>query len=160
MSDPTSTPPGEGLQSQMRTQKEEAEQLVTLLKEWQGLEDSGIRHLCRVRAKTKNRVLRQVLSIIMHDSAQHRRIQAILLEGLTEEAFSLSPEEVGEIWSEIEHHDEVERASIAKAQEARKKTTNPVVRYFLSYLLADEEKHHRMLEGLEDIKRNLYPYGW
>jgi hypothetical protein len=142
------------------TQKQEHEQLVALLREWQELEDQGIRHLCRVRAQTRNRLLRQVLSVIMHDSAQHRRIQAILLEGLTTEAFSLTPEEVGAIWTEIEEHDKVERASIEKAVEARKSTKNPIVRYFLSYLLADEEKHHRMLEGLEDIKRNLYPYGW
>ena len=142
------------------TRKEQDAQLVTLLREWQELEDRGIRHLCQVRAQTKNRLLRQVLSVIMHDSAQHRRIQGILLEGLTKEAFTLTPEEVGEIWSQIEEHDKVEREAIEKAAEARKATTNPVVRYFLSYLLADEQKHHRMLEGLEDIKRNLYPYGW
>ena len=143
-----------------RSQREETAQLVQILQEWQELEDIGIRSLCRIRAQTKNRLLRQVISIIMHDSTQHRRVQAILLDGLTNEAFSLSPEEVAEIWTELEKHDRLEQASIEKANAARKATSDPIVRYFLSYLLADEEKHHRMLDGLEDIKRNIYPYGW
>ncbi len=143
-----------------RTQREDMEELVQVLREWQDLEDSGIRTLCKLRSQTKNRLLRQVMSIIMHDSSQHRRVQAILLDGLTKEAFSLTPEEVGEIWTGIEEHEKLERASIAKAHAARKSTRDPIVRFFLSYLLADEEKHHRMLEGLEDIKRDLYPYGW
>jgi len=143
-----------------RSQKAETEKLVELLQEWQALEDHGIRWLCQTRAQTRNPLLRQVLSIIMHDSTQHRRVQAILLEGLTKKAFSLTPEEVAEVWEQLAEHDKTERASIEKAKEARKATTHPIVRYFLSYLLADEEKHHRMLENLEDIKRDLYPYGW
>jgi rubrerythrin len=142
------------------TQKQEMEALVELLKQWQKLEENGIQFLNELKAETPNPILKEVVDIIQHDSAQHRRVQQLMIDGLTKEAFSLSPEEVAEVWGKLEEHDKLEEQAIAMAQEARRTAGHPVIRYFLNYLLADEEKHHRMLENLEDIKRDLYPYGW
>ena len=135
-----------------QTHAEERVDLRSLLEEWQLLEERGIQALSKLRAQTRNRALRQVLSIIMHDSTQHRRVQGILLDGLENGTFDLSPAEVNAIWSGIEEHEKLERASIAKANFARKATDDPVIRYFLTYMWADEEKHHRMLGGLEELK--------
>jgi hypothetical protein len=33
-----------------------------------------------------------------------------------------------------------------------------VQRYLLEYLLADEKKHDQLLEKLEAIKKDMYPY--
>ncbi|MHC4472713.1 MAG: hypothetical protein ACYS99_17315 [Planctomycetota bacterium] len=142
------------------SQKEEMEALVDLLKKWQKLEEQGIQFLNELKAQTPNPILKEVVDIIQHDSGQHRRVQQLMLDGLTKEAFSLSPEEVGEVWSKLEEHDKLEEEAIAMAHEARRTARHPVIRYFLNYLLVEEEKHHRMLENLEDIKRDLYPYGW
>ena len=101
-----------------------------------------------------------MLEIIKQDSGQHRRVQQFLIDGLTKEAFALNIEEVARVWEKLEEHDKLEEEAIAMANRARRKTSSVVVRYFLNYLLADEEKHHRMLDNLKDIKRNLYPYGW
>ena len=143
-----------------KSQKQEMQELADLLKHWQGLEEKGIAFLTELQAKTDNPILREIMEIVKHDSANHRRVQQLLLDGLTEKAFTLAPEEVGKIWEKLAEHDALEEETIRLAEEARKKTTHPVFRYFLSYLLADEEKHHRLLQNLEDIKRNLYPYGW
>ena len=143
-----------------KTQKEEMEELVSLLKEWQGLEVQGIEFLQNLQGETDNKVLKEVLEIIKHDSGQHRRVQQFLIDGLTKEAFSLDVDEVAKIWEKLAEHDQLEEDAIAMAHRARKNTSSSLVRYFLNYLLADEEKHHRMLDNLEDIKRNLYPYGW
>lgn len=142
------------------SQKEQMEALVDLLRKWQNLELKGITYLNELQGTTSNKVLKEVLEIIKQDSGQHRRVQQFLLDGLTKEAYSLSPEEVADMWTKIEEHDKLEEEAIRLANEARKNTSSSLIRYFLGYLLADEEKHHRMLEGLEDIKRNLYPYGW
>ena len=141
-----------------KSQKERQEELVALLKKWQKLEESGIALLKGLQDQTDNPVLREVLEIIKQDSGQHRRVQQLILDGLTKEAFTVTPEEVGAIWEKLEEHDELEKETIAMAHEARRNSSQLFVRYFLGYLLADEEKHHRMLENLEDVKRGLYPY--
>lgn len=146
--------------TEKKSQKEQMEELVGLLKNWQDLEVKGITFLTGLQGETDNPVLKEVLEIIKQDSGQHRRVQQLLINGLTEEAFTLTPEEVADIWEKLEEHDKLEQSTITMAHEARRAAGHPVIRYFLSYLLADEEKHHRMLESLEDIKRNLYPYGW
>lgn len=143
-----------------KSQKQEMEELVKLLKKWQGLEVSGIAFLTELQGTTDNVVLREVLEIIKQDSGQHRRVQQLMIDGLTKQAFTLTPEEVASIWEKLEEHDKLEQETIHMAHDARRSAGHPIIRYFLSYLLADEEKHHRMLESLEDIKRNLYPYGW
>jgi 5'-deoxynucleotidase YfbR-like HD superfamily hydrolase len=143
-----------------KSQKDEMEALVALLKKWQGLEVKGIAFLSELQHKTENKVLKEILEIIKQDSGQHRRVQQFIIDGLTKEAYSLTPEEVGEVWKELEKHDALEQATIDMAGEACRKTSSSVARYMLGYLLADEEKHHRMLTALEDVKRSLYPYGW
>ena len=144
--------------TEKKSQKERQEELVALLKKWQKLEESGIAYLKDLQSKTDNVVLKEVLEIIKQDSGQHRRVQQLILDGLTKEAFSVTPEEVGAIWDKLEEHDELEKETISMAHEARKNSNQLFVRFFLGYLLADEEKHHRMLENLEDVKRGLYPY--
>ena len=141
-----------------KSQKEQMEDLVALLRSWQTLEEKGIQFLTRLQGETTNPVLLEVLEIIKQDSGQHRRVQQLILDGLTKEAFTVTPEEVAAVWEKLEEHDELEKESIAMAHEARRNSSQLFVRYFLGYLLADEEKHHRMLENLEDVKRGLYPY--
>ena len=34
-----------------------------------------------------------------------------------------------------------------------------IQRYLLEYLLCDEEKHDALLDNLEAIKKDMYPYG-
>ena len=146
--------------TEKKSQKEQMEELVALLTNWQELEVKGITFLTELQGTTENPVLKEVLEIIKQDSGQHRRVQQLMIDGLTKEAFTLTPEEVAEIWDKLDEHDQLEQATISMAHDARRSAGHPVIRCFLSYRLADEEKHHRMLESLEDIKRNLYPYGW
>jgi hypothetical protein len=141
-----------------KSQKEQQEELVALLKRWQKLEEEGITFLNALQGETDNPVLKEVLEIIKQDSGQHRRVQQLLIDGLTKEAFTVTPEEVAAIWEKLEEHDELEKETISMAHEARRSSNQLFIRFFLGYLLADEEKHHRMLENLEDVKRGLYPY--
>jgi hypothetical protein len=143
-----------------KSQKEEMEALVALLQDWQKLEAKGIKFLNALQKETDNKVINEVLEIIKCDSRQHRRVQQFLVDGLTKEAYSLSIEEVADIWDKLSEHDKLEEDAIEFAKKARKSTSSSVTRFFLNYLLEDEEKHHKMLDNLEDVKLNLYPYGW
>jgi hypothetical protein len=137
---------------------ENLEELVATLKEWQLLEDATIEQTTAIIHKTNNPLIRLLMEIIRQDSGMHRRVQQVLLDSLEKEAFSITPEELADIWDMIEKHAEMEKQTIALAEKARKNCRLFVQRHLLSYLIDDEQKHDRLLGQLEDFKRKIYPY--
>jgi rubrerythrin len=108
---------------------------------------------------TGNPVIRMFMEIIRQDSMMHHRVQQFIIDSLTREAASLTPEELGEIWSKIEEHEEMEREVISMAKELKEKAWSPVHKHLLDYLLTDESKHEKLLEQLGEMKKGMYPYG-
>jgi hypothetical protein len=137
---------------------EDPEELTSVLKTWQGLETATIAHTTDIIARTKNPLIRLVMEIIRHDSEMHHKVQQVLLDSLEKQAFSLSPEELGDIWDMVEKHAEMEKATIELAEKARNNCRLFAQRHLLTYLLDDEKKHDRLLGQLEDFKRGIYPY--
>ncbi len=82
----------------------------------------------------------------------------MILDSLEKQAFTLTPEELGDIWELIEKHAEVEKETIELAEKARRNCRLFAQRHLLTYLIEDEQKHDRLLCQLEDFKRNIYPY--
>jgi hypothetical protein len=74
---------------------------------------------------------------------------------MTKEAVRMSPDDMAEVWTKIEEHDELERRTIELAKELKEKTTDPVVASLLEYLIIDEQKHDHILNQLEAVKRHL-----
>ena len=137
---------------------ENPEELTSILKTWQGLETATIAHTTDIMERTKNPLIRLVMEIIRRDSEMHHRVQQVLLDSLEKQAFSLSPEELGDIWEMVEQHAEMEKATIELAEKARSNCRLFAQRHLLTYLIEDEKKHDRLLGQLEDFKRNIYPY--
>jgi len=137
---------------------ENPEELTAVLKTWQGLETATIAHTTDIIAKTKNPLIQLVMEIIRRDSEMHHRVQQVLLDSLEKQAFTLTPDELGDIWEMIEKHAEMEKATIELAEKARANCRLFVQRHLLTYLIEDEKKHDRLLGQLEDFKRNIYPY--
>jgi len=133
-------------------------ELTAILKDWQGLETATIVHTSEVIAKTKNPLIQLLMEIIRQDSEMHYRVQQVLLDSLERQAFTLTPEELGDIWEMIEKHAEMEKQTIVLAEKALKDCRLFVQRHLLTYLIEDEKKHDRLLGQLEDFKRNIYPY--
>jgi len=98
------------------------------------------------------------MEIIRQDSEMHYRVQQVLLDGIEHEAFTLTPEELGEIWDMVEKHADMEKQTIALAGQALSNCRLFVQRHLLTYLIEDEKKHDRLLGQLADFKRNIYPY--
>jgi transcriptional regulator GlxA family with amidase domain len=132
--------------------------LIKTMKEWQGVEDESIKVSRAVQARTDNPLVRLVMEIIAHDSAMHRRVQQFIIDSAEKTAVTLRPEELEEIWSQIDQHIKEERKTIKLAEQAKASSRAYVQRYLLNYLLEDERKHDMLLERLEEIKNRMYPY--
>ena len=142
----------------MAKQKELNEKLVDTLKRWQKVEDDSVKSTSDIISKTKNPVVRQIMEIIRQDSAMHKKVQQLIVDSFEKEALYLSPEELGDVWSMVEQHIELEKETIRLAEESRKNSKSFFVRYLLGYLMTDEQKHNEILRQMEDIKSGIYPY--
>ena len=138
--------------------KELQQQIIANMRRWQKVEDASIASTGTIIEKTENPIVRLIMEIIRQDSAMHKRVQQVILDSLEKQAFSLTPEELGDIWDLIEKHAEMEKETIVLAEKARKNCRLFAQRHLLTYLIEDEQKHDRLLSQLEDFKRGLYPY--
>ena len=142
--------------------KELQEQITATMKKWQKIENASVSSTGQVIEKTDNPIVRQIMEIIQHDSQTHHRIQQLIIDSFERQAFSMSPEELAEVWGMIEKHIELEKQTVkfaGEAIEALKGKKMVVQEYLLNYLLTDEQKHNTVLEDMEKIKKGMYPYG-
>ncbi len=128
---------------------------VDVLRQWQGIERDAIETTAQIMEKTDNLLIRQIMEIIRNDSVQHHRVQQFLIDSVTKQAITLSPDELAEVWGQIEAHDELERQTIELAKQLLEQTTEPVQKILLNYLLTDEEKHDGILNELNDFKKYM-----
>ena len=146
----------------MASTKEVQEQIVAVMKRWQKIEDASVASTGHIMEKTRNPLIRQVMEIIQADSRRHHHVQQMIVDTLERQSIALTPEELGEVWDMVEKHIELERKTVDFAQEALaalKGTKMVVVQYLIEYLLEDENKHNKVLDNLEGIKKGMYPYG-
>ena len=142
--------------------KEVQDKIVDNMKRWQKIENASVFSTGAVMEKTENPIVRMVMEIIQRDSQMHYRIQEMIADSLTSKTMTLSPDELGEVWDLIEKHIALEKKTVELANEALgalKGKKMVVQEYLLDYLLIDEEKHNKVLETLETIKKGMYPYG-
>ena len=139
--------------------QERTDKLLKTLRDWQGIERHAIETTTKIMEKTDNLLIRQFMEIIRNDSVQHHRVQQFIIDSLTKQPVNLSHDELAQIWEEIEAHDKVERKTIEMAKECRDECQFFVQRSLLEYLIADEEKHDTILQGLEDFKKNMSKLG-
>jgi hypothetical protein len=139
--------------------KEKQEQLVEVLKAWQHIENRSVAQTAEIIDKTTNPVIRIAMEIIQRDSSMHHRVQQFIIDSLENEAITLTPDDIAQVWGAIEAHIESERRTgelVMAAQKALAGTRNVVQQFLLSYLGHDEKKHDLLLEDLSMIKRGMY----
>ena len=134
---------------------ERTAEAVAVLRQWQGIERDAIETTAQIMEKTDNLLIRQIMEIIRNDSVQHHRVQQFLIDSMTKTPITLKPEELAEVWGQIEAHDELERQTIDLAKGLREQSTSPVANVLIDYLLRDEEKHDTLLGDLEQLKRHM-----
>jgi len=142
--------------------KELQEKIVAIMKRWQKIEDASSESTGKIISKTDNPLLRLIMEIIQRDSQMHHRLQGLIIDTLEGKAVSVTPEDMADLWGLIEEHIKIEKQTIELAEiaaEALKGKKMVVQEYLLNYLKLDEEKHNKMLDDLNTIKRGMYPYG-
>jgi bacterioferritin (cytochrome b1) len=141
--------------------KEVQEKLVANMKGWQKVENSSVEMAAKISKQTDNPIVRTVMAIIMQDSTMHHRVQQLIIDSLERQTVALQPEELGDVWGMIEDHIALERKTIQHAKEALESLKGSkmlVQQYLLEYMLTDEEKHNKILDDLEAVKKGMYPY--
>ena len=142
--------------------KEIQQQIVANLKKWQKIEDATVATTGMIIEKTDNPVVHLVMEIIQRDSQMHYRIQEWIADSLETKTVTLSYEELDKIWSLIERHIELEKKTVAMAQQsldAIKGKKMVIQEYLLNYLAEDEKKHNNLLAHLEGIKKGMRATG-
>ena len=144
------------------TTKEIQEKITSNMRRWQKIENASVASTGAVIEKTNNPIVRLVMEIIQRDSQMHYRIQELIADSLESKTITLSPDELESVWDLIEKHILLEKKTVELANEALaalKGKKRVVQEYLLEYLLIDEEKHNKVLDSLETIKKGMYPYG-
>ena len=123
------------------------------MRDWQKLEDETIRYSEAMLKKTKNPLIKMTMEMIKSDSQKHKVMQQMLIDSLTKEALCLSVDELAVLSEGLEKHMAAEAKSLELADAALKNSELFVTRYVLSYLIADEQKHHSLLGKLNELKQ-------
>ncbi len=139
----------------MSKAQERTDEAVDLLRSWQALERQAIETTAQIMEKTSNKLIWQIMEIIRNDSVQHHRVQGFIIDSLTINPITLTPDELGEVWKEIEEHDEVEREIIDMAKKLRDDCPLIVQKQLIDYLIYDEEKHDKLLTSLGEFKKKV-----
>ncbi len=134
---------------------ERAQEMVDVLKRWQGLERQAMSDTAEIIEETKSPLVTIIMEIIRHDSLMHHRVQQFLIDTLTTTNVAVSREDVATIWEKIEAHDKVEKQTIEMAKELREKAWSPIHKQLLDYLFTDESKHDSLLVQLDEVKKGM-----
>jgi len=141
--------------------KEKQDQVVESMRRWQKVENAAVVQTAKIIDETENPLIRLVMEIIQRDSHMHHRVQQAIIDSFTRESVYIPVDDLAKTWDSIEKHIAIEKKTIelAKANlESLAGTKNVVQQYLLSYLLADEEKHDKLLANLALIKKGMFPY--
>ncbi len=137
----------------MKKPIENSEEFLSLMKEWQTLEDKTITSANDLMKKTANPLIKMTMELIKHDSEKHKLVQQMIIDSIKKQAISISPDELTALSDMLNKHMEIEAKSMTQADKAFQKSELFMTRYLLSYLIADETKHHGLMNQLNDLKR-------
>jgi 5'-deoxynucleotidase YfbR-like HD superfamily hydrolase len=137
---------------------ENVDELLDTLEQWQKVEKETVSLTRKISKSTDNVLVQTLMKIIQQDSRMHHKVQQAIIDSFTEQAITLRPEELGEMWEMVEKHSQMEKDTIRKAEDALDNCRLFPQRQLLMYLLEDEKKHDKLLTQLANFKRKIYPY--
>ncbi|MFZ5997320.1 MAG: hypothetical protein ACOYW7_07525 [Nitrospirota bacterium] len=132
---------------------ENSKEFLDFLTRWQILEDRSIASSQEIIEKTTNPIVRMTMELIKHDSEKHKIVLQMIRDTVAREALHLSPDELSSLSDLLNRHMDAEAQTLAIADEMYRKSELFVTRFLLSYLIADEAKHHGMISKLNELKR-------
>lgn len=138
-------------------EKENDEQLAAIVRGWQKLEERAISHSYDLMRRSQNSFTKMITDLVIHDSEKHRLVQQMIINLLAGEAFHISPEELNELFGMINRHMAAEEEALRLAEAALEKCRSVSTHFLLSYLIADEKKHHTLVSRMEELSLAAIP---
>jgi len=143
------------------TMKETNQKIVDQIRGWRDLDNKSASLIEETIARCDHPVVCTVMEIIRRDAELHSRVVDLIVESMERRPLTMSLDQFGEVVGLIQKHLEV-KEQMAKAMDetlslAKDKSLG-IQRFLLTYVLEDERKHQAMLQGIEQVKRTLYPY--
>jgi rubrerythrin len=124
--------------------------LVKFFREQARLEDEIVESVNEALMTIKNAVVKSILKGMALDSSKHAAIYRSA-EQIVQVAPALAESEFNELKKVIRWHIENENKVIKRLEEAVKKTENKRIRFLLQAIVADEKRHHQLLDAIMDI---------
>jgi rubrerythrin len=126
--------------------------MLILLKRWKDIEAATIKSCGAITKKTKNPLVKTLITSIANDSAKHKIILQLIIDSMTKKAFVLTPEDVSQIAALLDKHIDLEHEAIDVAEQAIKISTDPIAKQLLRLILEDEKKHANLAEQINELK--------
>lgn len=132
-------------------------ELLSILRGWQELEDKAVASASDMMPRTSNPHVKMILDLIVHDSEKHKLLLQMIMDSLTGEVISISPDEFQALSEKLHMHMAREEEAIRLAQAALDRCTLVSTHFLLSYLIADEKKHHNLISRLDELSIAAIP---
>jgi rubrerythrin len=125
-------------------------ELVAFFHEQGKLEEEIVRSVSKALEAIKNPVVEAVLKGISYDSSKHAEIYRSAVQ-IIAVAPALTEEKLEHLKDVVRWHIESEEKLIGRLREAINKTANDRVKFLLESILADERRHHDLLNLVMNI---------
>lgn len=125
-------------------------ELVGFFREQAKLEEEIVKSVNETLKNIKNSVVESVLKGMAFDSSKHAAIY-MAAEQIVQVAPALTESEFNELRKVVKWHIENEDKVIKRLKDAVKRTENKRIKFLLQAIVADEERHHQLLDAIMDI---------
>jgi len=128
---------------------QEKKKILDFLKDQIELEGRIVKMAEKTVSKTENVLVRGMIRGIALDSKKHANLLNAMIGLLLSKTPFLSIQERTDIGQSIKDHIKLEEEAIEAYTEMLKEVANKPMRLLLKYLIADEQRHHELLERID-----------
>jgi len=125
-------------------------ELVKFFREQARLEEEIVKSVKEALETIKNSVVESILKGMALDSSKHAAIYRAA-EQIVQVAPALTEKEFDQLRKVVKWHIENEDKVIKRLEDAVKRTENKRIRFLLQAIVADEKRHHQLLDAVMDI---------
>lgn len=124
--------------------------LVGFFREQALLEEEIVKSVNQALENIKNPVVESILKGMALDSSKHAAIYKAA-EQIVQVAPALTESELNQLRKVVKWHIENENKVIKRLEDAAKRTENKRIRFLLQAIVADEKRHHELLDAIMNI---------
>jgi rubrerythrin len=125
-------------------------ELIDFFREQEKLEKEIVKSVGKALETIRNPVVEAVLKGISYDSSKHAEIYRSVVQ-IVAVAPAMTEKDYKRLEEVVRRHIEGEERVISRLQEAINKTSNERVKFLLESILADEKRHHNLLNMVMNI---------